>query len=203
MFSLLIFAIVVVFLVIKLNEILGMRVGFHIQKDNLGNPYEAEEQEGTARVSEVNTALTNILDSCPKFDADDFLKKAQQAFEIVFGAYAAGDLSTLKQLLAPRIFQAFSMAIADRKARKETLEGILVRFVHTEILSSEVGENDFFITVRFVTEQSNVLKDGNGQIIEGNADFVETRTDIWRFSRKKESDNPCWFLYEIKSEESK
>ena len=112
-------------------------------------------------------------------------------------------MNTLKELLAPRIFQAFSMAIKDRKSRNETLEGILVRFICTEIVSSDVSASDLFITVRFETEQSNVLKDGNGQIIEGNADFVETRTDVWVFSRKKDSTDPRWFLYEIKSEETK
>lgn len=202
MLSLLILVIVVIFLITKLNEILGMRVGFHLRKEDVYKSFNEDVAE-RAKVSEVNTALAGVLNSCPQFDSDDFLNKAQKAFEIIFTAYASGDLHTLKSLLAPRIFQAFSMAIADRKARNETLDGTLVRFVHVEIVSSDARDNDLFITVRFVTEQSNVLKNGEGQTIEGNADFVETRTDVWMFSRKKESDNPCWFLYEIKSEEGK
>jgi predicted lipid-binding transport protein (Tim44 family) len=141
-----------------------------------------------------------VKDVYPTFDAKDFLDKAQKAFELIFTAYSKGDTKTLKGLLSPRIFHAFSMAIEDRRKRHEMLEGILVRFVNSEIVGVSSEGDEIFITVQFETEQSNVLKSEDGTILEGNTDFVEKRTEIWLFCRKKSSNDSRWYLYEIKSD---
>ncbi|MDR2158145.1 MAG: Tim44/TimA family putative adaptor protein [Holosporaceae bacterium] len=198
MLGLFFFALITFFLMAKLNEILGFRTGFHIKKENLYNPNENSIRETT--ISEMDKKISQIKEVYPAFDVDDFLKKSQKAFEIIFSAYSSGDVKTLKDLLSPRIFQAFSMAVEDRKKRRETLEGILVRFIRAEIIDIASTEEDIFATVRFETEQSNVLKSEDGSILEGNADFVELRTDVWSFSRKKSASDSRWYLYEIKSE---
>ncbi|MDR0968447.1 MAG: TIM44-like domain-containing protein, partial [Holosporaceae bacterium] len=82
---------------------------------------------------------------------------------------------------------------------KETLEGILVRFVNSEVVDAETTDDDIFVTVKFETEQSNVLKSEDGTILEGDADFVENRVEVWAFSRKKSSTDSRWYLCEIKS----
>ena len=120
---------------------------------------------------------------------------------MIFKAYSEGDKSTLKELLVPRTYQAFSMAIDDRNSRGEILEGNLVSFSKVELIDAKVENENIFVTVKFVTEQSNVLKTLDGKILEGSSDFVENRTDIWVFSRKIKSTDSKWFLYEIKSEE--
>jgi predicted lipid-binding transport protein (Tim44 family) len=91
------------------------------------------------------------------------------------------------------------MAIEDRKKRGEILEGALVRFVHSEITDVSNVDDDLFVTVKFETEQSNVLKLKDGTILEGNADFIENRTETWSFSKKKTSADARWYLHEIKS----
>ncbi|MDR1375542.1 MAG: Tim44/TimA family putative adaptor protein [Holosporaceae bacterium] len=198
MFSLLLFVLLTFFLLTKLNEILGIKIGFQIHKENLKDFTVADVEE--KEVAETNQKILAIKAVYSEFDSHDFLAKAQKAFEIIFFAYAGGDIKTLKGLLCPRIFQAFSLAIDDRKSRDEMLEGILVRIINTEILDSSVYNDDILVTVKFITEQSNVLKSGDGKIIEGNADFIETRQDVWVFSRKKSSRDLRWYLQEIKSE---
>ncbi|MDR0631874.1 MAG: Tim44/TimA family putative adaptor protein [Holosporaceae bacterium] len=195
----LLFAILTFFLLIKLNEVLGIRSGFHIQKENLRD-FTSEETAQETAISEIDKKILQIKKLYPAFDADDFLSKSKKAFEMIFNAYSQGDVKTLKGLLSPRIFHAFSMAIEDRKKRGETLEGILVRFISCEIIEQNSSENEIFLTVKFETEQSNVLKSKDGAILEGNADFVENHTEIWLFSRKKSSTDPRWYLCEIKSE---
>ena len=199
MFGFFLFILLTVFLIVKLNEILGMKVGFHIQKERFGYTFESKQSAETV-VSEVDRKILKISKVYPKFSVVDFLNKAQKAFEIIFHAYAAGDVATLRDLLAPRIFRAFSLAIDDRNGRRETLEGVLVRFVDVEIIDSDVTNEELFITVKFVTEQSNVLKNGEGQVLEGSTDFIETRTDVWVFSHKLSEANLRWYLHEIKSE---
>ncbi|MDR3187214.1 MAG: Tim44/TimA family putative adaptor protein [Holosporaceae bacterium] len=198
MFGLLLFVLLTLFLLAKLNEILGIKIGFQINKENLMDFTAIDEQE--KEISETNQKISNLKTIYDGFDPKDFLSKSRKAFEIIFSAYAAGNLKTLKELLCPRLFQAFSMAIEDRKSRGETLEGILVRIVDAEIMDSSVCNSDILVTVKFITEQSNVLKSKEGKIIEGNADFIEARHDVWVFSRQRSSRNPRWYLQEIKSE---
>lgn len=197
MITIIVFAIVSFFLLMKLNEIIGIEVGFKISKENLRDFSEADVKE----ISDVEKNLKVISSHYKKFDLDDFLKKSQRAFEMIFKAYSEGDKSTLKELLVPRTYQAFSMAIDDRNSRGEILEGNLVSFSKVELIDAKVENENIFVTVKFVTEQSNVLKTLDGKILEGSSDFVENRTDIWVFSRKIKSTDSKWFLYEIKSEE--
>jgi predicted lipid-binding transport protein (Tim44 family) len=178
--------------------VLGLRMGFHIKKDDFHDFSNKSVPQETA-ASEIEKRFLQFKKLCPSFNAMDFLQKAQKAFEIIFHAYSKGDVKTLKSLLSPRIFYAFSMAIEDRKKRGEVLEGVLVRFIHSEITGVSNVDDDLFVTVKFETEQSNVLKSKDGTILEGNADFVENRTEIWSFSRKKTSTDARWYLHEIKS----
>ncbi|MDR2107777.1 MAG: Tim44/TimA family putative adaptor protein [Holosporaceae bacterium] len=197
MLGFLLFVFLTFFLIKKLNEVLGTRTGFYAGRPE-GGAFENVIREST--VSETDKKLSKIKTICPSFDPDDFLDKARKAFEMIFTAYSEEDLKTLRTLLSPRIFQAFSMAIDDRKKRNETLEGVLVRFVNVEITGADVTDDGLFVDVKFETEQSNVLKSKEGTILEGNADFVENCSEIWSFSRKKTSADSRWYLYEIKSE---
>jgi predicted lipid-binding transport protein (Tim44 family) len=199
MFGLFFFIALTVFLLVKLNEILGTRAGFYIDKENL------HSMTGKSTVEEVtepktDEKLAEVIKVYPGFNAKDFLSKARKAFEIIFAAYAKGDTKTLKGLLSSRIFNAFSMAIEDRKKRREVLEGIFVRFISSEVVDVSTAESEVFITVKFETEQSNVLKSEDGTILEGSADFVENRTEIWSFVRKKNANDFKWYLHEIKSD---
>ena len=195
----LVFVILTFALLVKLNEILGVNVGFKIKKESLQDPTmkDAEVEE----VSGQDEVLNTISRNCPKFDKEDFLKKAEKVFELVFKAYADGDKSTLKELLSPRTFKAFSMAIDDRKKREETLEGSILQFAETELVDASVSGDSIFVTVRFVTDQTTALRSADGTILEGSPDYVDSRTDVWVFSKKVNSSDPRWFLHEIKSED--
>ncbi|MDR1551720.1 MAG: Tim44/TimA family putative adaptor protein [Holosporaceae bacterium] len=193
------FVLITFFLLIKLNDILGLRLGFRIEKENLYD-LSAQNTVEEATQSQEEPHITKIKKIYPTFCEKDFLEKARKAFEIIFSSYSTGDLKTLKTLLSPRLFHAFSMAIEDRKKRGEILEGILMRFIDSTIVETNLTDEDLFVTVRFDTEQSNVLKSKDGSIIEGNADFVEMHTEVWSFSRKQQSADSRWYLYEIKSE---
>lgn len=196
MFSLLVFIVITVLLIMRLNDILGMNVGFKVdvqKNDTFSEDSSIEEVHRDKDKVNIKDMFGNYADFVPH----DFLDKSKKAFEIIFEAYAEGDKRTLKDLLAPKLCNAFSMAIDDRNSRGEKLEGILVRFISADITDVSANDEDVFVTVKFITEQSNVLKDRNGMIIEGNSDFVENRTDTWIFCRKKNSISSTWLLYEI------
>ena len=195
----LLFAILTFALIVKLNEIIGFRVGFRIERENLSNP----NREGSEikEVSGEEKILKTIRSGYLNFDPESFLKKAEKVFEMVFKSYADGDKSTLKDLLSPRTFKAFSMAIDERKKQGETLEGSILQFAETELVDATTRDDTLYVTVRFITDQTTVLRSADGVILEGNPDYVESRTDVWVFSRKINSSDPRWFLHEIKSED--
>lgn len=202
MFGLFFFIFLTILLLARLNDILGMHIGHKadnatsnkVVEDNFVEEYIPNEE------SILEDKIHNISTIYRNFSKSDFLEKAKKVFELVFEAYAKGDKGTLRNLLAQRIFNAFSMAIDDRKSRAEKLEGFLVRFISADIIDASVTDDYMFITVKFITEQSNVLKSKSGETLEGNSDFVEKRTDVWVFERRKISPDPRWFLYEIKDQ---
>ncbi|GHT95977.1 hypothetical protein FACS1894122_13950 [Alphaproteobacteria bacterium] len=199
MFGLIFFVCLTVFLISRLNDILGVRMGFKAEIKT--GPFDEKNVIEEVSKNEIQEKIDSISKAYPKFNVNDFIEKAKKVFEIVFSAYAGDDKRTLHGLLGKRMYDAFSMAIDDRKSRHEKLEGILVRFISIDIVDAKIESDDIFVDVKFATEQSNVLKDGHGKILEGNSDYVEVRTDVWTFSRKKSSADPRWLLYEIKNQE--
>ena len=58
-------------------------------------------------------------------------------------------------------------------------------------------KNEFYATVKFVSEIVSVKKDSDNKVIEGNSNKIKTVTDYWKFSKKTMSEDPNWFLAEI------
>ena len=54
------------------------------------------------------------------------------------------------------------------------------------------GEGD--ISVRFVAELTSVVRNAEGEVVEGNPNEIKRQRDIWTFSRVMGSDDPNWQL---------
>ncbi len=196
----LVLALVTFALLVKLNEIIGLNLGFKVDKEKLKGVGDIEVEESEIREITDQENLVKALGILGvKLDLNDFLNKAKQAFEIIFKAYAEADKPTLKNLLAPKPYKAFSLAINDREKNHEVLEGSILNFAEVTLIDTDVKKDDVFVTVKFVTDQTVTLKAADGTILEGNPDYVETHTDVWVFSKKIDSVDPRWFLYEIKN----
>ena len=48
-----------------------------------------------------------------------------------------------------------------------------------------------------IFRRTDVEKDKNEVIIEGDPDKIKTVTDYWKFSKNSSSNNPNWYLAEI------
>lgn len=138
--------------------------------------------------------LFKIRSADPNFDAEEFISGARIAFEVIVGAYAAGDASALKPLLSAEVYANFSQAIRDREQAGETLEDTLVGITSAEIVEAYVDDQILSITAKFVSEQINATRDENGDVIDGNPNAVIDVTDFWTFARDTESNDPNWDL---------
>ena len=52
------------------------------------------------------------------------------------------------------------------------------------------------VTVRFTSEQINVTRDAEGNVVEGDPRQIETVIDLWTFERDTRSRDPNWQLVE-------
>ena len=55
------------------------------------------------------------------------------------------------------------------------------------------------VSIRFESEQINLVKDQDGNVVDGDPDNAETVTDIWTFQRHLSSQDPNWQLVATRS----
>lgn len=144
--------------------------------------------------AEVVQNLKKIKETFPSFDLVDFMQKAPRAFEYIAAAFAKGNKTDLKPLLSPEIYASFEKVINERKERGETAEFNLIGFKTIRLSKAEMIGNDVELTVEFETEQTNIVKDSQGQLIVGDPTYIETVTDIWTLRKNMKSSSPVWVL---------
>lgn len=210
-------ALIAGFLFFRLRSVLGRRTGEerpptnpYAGRSNTAGAAEREDvirplpapdarRAGAATVDVRPAAdsvpgLAQIRAADPAFDAGQFLDGARAAHEMVLGAFAGGDRDTLRDLLAPEVFEGFDAVLRDREAKDQHAETTLVEAERTEIVSAEVRGREARVTVRLVSEIISCVKDSEGRIVEGHPTVPHVVTDIWTFSRDSKSRDPNWIL---------
>lgn len=208
-------AMVAGFLILRLRSTLGRRTG-HEQRpesfktnDNVVNLPRPDVRDADAPVSRdidpeyvgtpLEEGLTQITLSDPHFTVDTFMNGAGSAFEMIVNAYAAHDTDTLKPLLADDVYSSFAAAIQDREDSGEVMETELILIKPVKLEEATVEDRLATVAVRFESEQVNVIKDAEGQVIDGDPEQVESVTDIWTFQRNLSSSDPNWLLVATRS----
>lgn len=115
------------------------------------------------------------------WDEKSFIVGAKFAFQKILSAFANCDLKTLKNSLSSDVYEVFEQDIMSRKAKKHQMDFSLICFDSADIVK-KTEKNDE-ITVRFTTEQINLLKDEKGEVIEGDKMSISTMTDTWVFKK--------------------
>jgi predicted lipid-binding transport protein (Tim44 family) len=134
------------------------------------------------------------------FEPIGFAGGARAAFTTIVEAFAKGEADVLRPLLDPQTFASFKAAIAGRNERGEKAETTLIGFEASDIAMAEMQGSFAQVTVRFVSEQINVLRNADGQIADGNPNEVQKVVDLWTFRRDTKSSDPNWLLIKTESE---
>ena len=188
-------AMIAGFIILRLRNILGRKTG-HEDKyytnfsDQKFKDFQQEEDN-----SKVNDILSDKLEGDQK---REFLKGAEIAYETILTAFAKGDNKSLKDLLTQDMNVSFEEAINQRNKNNIKSE---ITFVGTKstLEKFEKIKNNFFATVKFVSEVISVKRDKDNKVIEGNPDKIKVVTDHWKFSKSVLSKKPNWYLSEIVS----
>jgi predicted lipid-binding transport protein (Tim44 family) len=202
--ELIIFAGLAAVVLYQLYSVLGRRVGRqpeeHAAPEPAGpvvrpadRPLEAPD-EGISL-----TGLAAVRARDPSFDVGRFLGGAKGAYEMIVKAFAAGDRTMLRNLLAPNVMASFDTAIAGRESDGVTET---VEFLHAPRADLEkaemVGAGDLArLTVRFLAEFRSRSHGPEGEAVE------DRRTaELWTFERNLRSRDPNWTLVHVDAAEA-
>ena len=125
-----------------------------------------------------------IVRADPSFDIAHFMAGAKGAYEIIVNAFAKGDRDALRNLLTPRVFDAYITAIAAREAKGEAGPE-LVRLRSADLAGAELAGDTARVTVKFESE-----------LAEG-AHGVRDAHERWTFERVVRAADPNWRLARV------
>lgn len=147
----------------------------------------------------VREGLRLLQERESDFNFSQFLSGAKAAYEMILEAFAKGDFDTLKLLLSPKVYDAFSTEIEERIRRKETYAVTIESFDRVDVDAIEVYDTDAVISVRFRTHQVMTTQNAASEVIENKAGISIPVTEIWTFTRPIGSDQPNWYLSRTQS----
>jgi predicted lipid-binding transport protein (Tim44 family) len=142
----------------------------------------------------VAAGFDAIAAADPAFAPDSFLSGARTAYEMIVGAFAAGDLSTLRRLLAPEVLANFEKAIRDRVAAEQTMTTTLVSIDAASVVEARLAGTVASVAVRFAAKLVSVTLDKAGAAVEGSPNDVVDHLDVWTFTRDVAAGDPNWLL---------
>lgn len=146
----------------------------------------------------VERALFEIARQDPDFDVAKFSMGAQDAFAIIVESFAAGDRDTLKNLLEIQVYDAFNAALATREESGETMNTEIHAVRKAEILDAKIDGRVSYVTMRFIADETCVIRGKDGTILSGDPDRITEMNDIWTFSRTIRSKDPRWLLHQTR-----
>ena len=209
-FDIVLFAMVALFLILRLRSVLGRRTGNEQRRD----PFVPRTSTASDKIvtlpprpvaapmppaqptpaDSVAAGLARIRSADPGYDPEQFLQGARVAFEMIVSAFAEGDKAQLRPLLSDEVFGRFAAAIDERDGAKETLETRILRQKAAEIVGAALDGRTAQVTVELVSDQINVLRAHDGSIVDGDPDNSIEKTDFWTFARDTRSADPNWVL---------
>jgi predicted lipid-binding transport protein (Tim44 family) len=208
--QLLVLAGIAIFLFLKLRSVLGTRDGFEKPpipledvRPRVRRDFEVIEggpdhdiTDHAPDGSDAAKALTAMKKAEASFQVGPFLEGARGAYEMILMAFEKGELDRIRPFLSDDVEASFAEAIAAREHDGLTVEANFVGMKELALSDATFNTDSGFaeISVRFVGEQTYVVRNKSGEIVEGSPREIKKSRDIWTFSRRMGSDDPNWQL---------
>ena len=209
--QLLVLAGIAVFLILRLRSVLGTREGFEKPRSTTPEPATPDRRNSFEVIeggpdpdivdhvpedSPAAGALARMKQLEPSFNVGEFLSGARGAYEMILMGFERGDIEGLKPFLADDVFETFSDVVEAREAEGLTIEAnfVGVREMTLAGASFDPDTREAEITVRYVGELTSVVKNAEGEVVEGSPTAVKRQKDIWTYARVMGADDPNWQL---------
>ncbi|MEM9797623.1 MAG: Tim44/TimA family putative adaptor protein [Pseudomonadota bacterium] len=208
--QLLVLAAIALFLIVRLKSVLGTRTGF--EKPPLADPRAADEPRRDFEVIEggPDRDITDHVDDGtpsakalaamklaePGFNVTEFVSGARQAYEMILMAFENGDLGPVQSFLSEDVYEAFLSVVSEREDKGFKVDANFIGVRETALQEADFDRDneEAQITLKFVGEMTSVVRDGDGNIVEGNPNEIKKQKDVWTFARAMGSDDPNWKL---------
>jgi predicted lipid-binding transport protein (Tim44 family) len=132
------------------------------------------------------------------FNEKQFLINAKGNFTSIVETYATGDMTSISSLLSPALLDHFQKAADARKAAGQNAQSQVLRIKDAEVTAARAEGLQAFITVKFVSDQENIVRDQSGTIIGGVQGKAEEVTDIWVFANDTAKPDTKWIVVETR-----
>jgi predicted lipid-binding transport protein (Tim44 family) len=208
--QLLVLAGIAVFLFIRLKNVLGTRDGFEKPPEaelpaptSVRRDFEVIEggpdRDITDHVPEDSpsaTALAEMKRVDSSFEVSEFLSGARGAYEMILMAFERGELEDIRSFLSSEVFETFETVVA-----ASTEQGLPIEAAFIGVQKISINEAPFDkisgvaeLTIRIIGELTNVVRNAQGDLVEGNETSPKQQKDIWTFARVMGTDDPNWQL---------
>ena len=201
--DIIIFAIIAVFLIYRLKNILGQNS--ENNEDNFLNTERKKytnvvklNKENLKNDTKVESNLEKIISADPHFNEQEFLSGAKTFFEMVIKCFVKGNLDDVNNYIDQKLLNNFQSAIDERLEEKETLALDITNINLIQIKNVEVIKNVVRISLLFETTQIKILNDKNGKVIDGDQENDILVKDVWTFERNVKSKDLNWKLVETR-----
>ncbi len=210
--SILVLAAIAIFLILRLRSVLGTREGFEKPRadvasaqsqSNVRRDFEVIEggvdhdivdnvEAGTRAADEL--AAIKRID--PSFSVAEFLSGARGAYEMILMAFEHDDLESIKPFLSEDVYEAFNDVVEDRQSKGLTIDSQFLGVREIQIIDADLDRatEEAEIKLRFVGETTSVVRNAEGEIVEGDPQAAKRQKDIWTFARDLTSEDPNWQL---------
>lgn len=208
--QLLVLAGIAIFLVLRLRSVLGTREGFEkspapAPSETRGNRAGFEVIEGgpdrdivdhVPEGSDAADALAAMKKVEPSFSVSEFLSGARGAYEMILMGFENGKVEDLKPFLAEDVYETFAEVVAQREEQGLTIEATFIGVRELTLSDASYDETSGLaeITVRYVAELTSVVKNAEGEVVEGSATAVKRQKDVWTYARTMGASDPNWQL---------
>ena len=207
--EILVLAGIAIFLVLRLKNVLGTREGFEKPPMQESPPSKNNRDFRVIDGGEDTDITDNIDKKSPSADAltrmkkvdngflvNEFLSGARSAYEMILMAFENGDLKEVEVFLDADVQDAFQQVINTRAEKKLKVVAEFYGIRELSLKSADFDEKTKIaeLSVAFTGELSSVVKNEEGEIIEGDAKQVKRQKDTWTFSRDLSSTDPNWLL---------
>jgi predicted lipid-binding transport protein (Tim44 family) len=198
---LIIIAVVAGIVLYQLYAVLGRRVGRQpedvVQPAPAARAAPADGYPAAQDLQPQPAGVVAIRARDPSFDQAKFLAGARQAYEMIVGAFAAGDRTTLQRLVSSTVMAGFEKAIAAREAKGVTEAVEFSQPPRSDFEGAEVKDDVARTRVRFLAEFKSKVHAADGETAQ------DRRTaEVWTFERRLSSRDPNWTLIRVDAAEA-
>lgn len=155
--------------------------------------------------SEMAATLTEISKIDPNFNKDNFLKECErEIIPTVLEAFIQGDIDVLKDWCHEGAFNVLSEQIKHNKSIGKRIDSKILDIRDIDLAIAKIMEQGPVLIMTFVAQQTMVVKNTAGKILEGKEDDIENVHYIWAMCRDQSVYDPkqAWRVLEFGIQQS-